>query len=95
MEIFDNISISGNTISSTNTNGNIGLSPNGTGEVVVGNGSDTGKVSTSGAYDLILDTNAGTNSGSITITDGTNGNDALKFEFQVETNQLAADLLAG
>tara|TARA_Y100000114_G_scaffold30609_1_gene26204 strand:- start:329 stop:1723 length:1395 start_codon:yes stop_codon:yes gene_type:complete len=77
MEIFDNISISGNTISSTNTNGNIGLSPNGTGEVVVGNGSDTGKVSTSGAYDLILDTNAGTNSGSITITDGTNGNISL------------------
>ena len=44
LETFDNISISGNTISSTNTNGNIGLSPNGTGEVVVGNGSATGKV---------------------------------------------------
>ena len=31
----------------------------------------------------------------IAVTDGTNGNDALKFEFQVETNQLAADLLVG
>ena len=31
----------------------------------------------------------------IAATDGTNGNDALKFEFQVETNQLAADLLVG
>ena len=73
LETFDNISISGNTISSTNTNGNIGLSPNGTGEVVVGNGSATGKVSTSGAYDLELDTNGGTNSSKITITDAANG----------------------
>ena len=31
----------------------------------------------------------------IAETVGTNGNDALKFEFQVETNQLAADLLVG
>ena len=31
----------------------------------------------------------------IAVTDGTNGNAALKFEFQVESNQLAADLLAG
>ena len=77
LETFDNISISGNTISSTNTNGNIGLSPNGTGEVVVGNGSATGKVSTSGAYDLILDTNGGTSSGSISITDGADGNISL------------------
>jgi len=71
---FGNIALSGNTISSTNTNGNIGLSPNGTGEVVVGNGSASGKVSTSGAYDLELDTNGGTNSSKITITDAANGN---------------------
>ena len=31
----------------------------------------------------------------IAVTDGTNGNDALKFEFQVESNQLASDLLVG
>ena len=31
----------------------------------------------------------------IAATDGTNGNDALKFEFQVESNQLASDLLVG
>jgi hypothetical protein len=31
----DNININGNTISSTDTNGNINLSPNGTGEVVI------------------------------------------------------------
>ena len=73
LETFDNISISGNTISSTNTNGNIGLSPNGTGELVVGSGSASGKITSSGAYDLELDTNSGTNSGSIKITDAADG----------------------
>ena len=58
-------------------NGNINLVNNGTGEVVVGSGSAAGKITTSGANDLVLDTNAGTNSGSITITDAANGNIAL------------------
>ena len=31
-------------------------------------------LTSSGAYDLVLDTNGGTNSGTITITDGANGN---------------------
>jgi hypothetical protein len=31
-------------------------------------------LTTDGAHDLILDTNSGTNSGTITITDGANGN---------------------
>ena len=54
-------------------NGNIELTPNGTGEVVVGSGAASGKISSSGAFDLELDTNGGTNSGSIVITDGANG----------------------
>ena len=54
-------------------NGNIALNTNGTGEVVVGSGSASGKITSSGANDLVLDTNAGTNSGSITITDAANG----------------------
>ncbi len=54
-------------------NGNISLIPNGTGEIVIGSGSASGKITSSGAHDLVLDTNAGTNSGSITITDGANG----------------------
>jgi len=37
----------------------------------------TPKVTTSGATNLILDTNAGTNSGTITINQGTNGNIAI------------------
>ena len=55
-------------------NGNIALTPNGTGEVVVGSGTANATVTSSGAHDLILDTNSGTNSGTITITDGANGN---------------------
>ena len=31
-------------------------------------------LTTSGAHDLVLDTNSGSNSGNITITDGANGN---------------------
>ena len=54
-------------------NGNISLNTNGSGEVVVGSGSASGKITSSGTHDLVLDTNAGTNSGSITITDGSNG----------------------
>jgi len=80
LETFDNISISGNTISSTNSNGDINLAPNGTGDVVldtdlikVGGGSEVGVVTSNGAYDLTLETNSGTNSSKITITDAANG----------------------
>ena len=38
----DNIRVDGNTISTTNTNGNLTLSPNGTGAVVMGNVNITG-----------------------------------------------------
>jgi len=54
-------------------NGNINLVNNGTGEVVIGSGSASGKLTTSGAHDLVLDTNSGTNAGNITLTDGTDG----------------------
>ena len=50
------------------------LSPKGTGELKVGTGSAAATLTSSGAYDLVLDTNSGTNSGTITITDGANGN---------------------
>jgi len=49
------------------------LSPKGSGELKVGTGSAAATITTSGAYDLTLDTNSGTNSGTITITDGANG----------------------
>jgi len=77
----DNITIDGNTISSTDSNGNIVLAPNGTGDVQVdadtlrvGDSNTNATVTTNGTGDLILNTNAGTNSGSITIQDAANGN---------------------
>jgi len=64
-------------IATSNSNNNIALKPHGTGFVLVGNGGATGKVTSNGAYDLILDTNSGTNSSYITITDAANGNISL------------------
>ena len=62
------------------SNGNIEIQPNGTGDVYltadtvrVGDSNADATITTNGTGDLILNTNAGTNSGSITIADGTNG----------------------
>ena len=56
------------------SNVDLALAPKGSGEIVVGTGSAAPTITSSGAYDLVLDTNSGTNSGTITITDGSNGN---------------------
>ena len=58
----------------SDSNVDLALAPKGSGEIVVGTGSAAPTITSSGAYDLILDTNSGTNSGTITITDGSNGN---------------------
>ena len=63
----------GNVTLLDGANGNINLAPNGTGEIVVGSGSAAGDITSSGAYDLIIDTYAGTNAGNITLTNGANG----------------------
>ena len=49
------------------------MAPNGTGEVLIGSGSAAGDLTSSGAYDLIIDTNTGTNAGNITLSNGANG----------------------
>ena len=56
------------------TNIDIALVPKGSGETKVGTGAAAATVTSSGAYDLRLDTNSGTNSGYINIVDGANGN---------------------
>jgi hypothetical protein len=63
------------TLSATGDDSNIDIAikPKGTGETVVGTGAANATITSSGAHDLILDTNSGTNSGTITITDGSNG----------------------
>ena len=54
------------------TNVGLHIKPKGTGETIIGTGAAAATLTTSGAHDLVLDTNAGTNSGTITITDGAN-----------------------
>ena len=62
---------------SSDSNVNINIAPKGTGETVIGTGAANATLTSSGAHDLILDTNSGTNSGTIAITDGSNGNITL------------------
>jgi hypothetical protein len=69
------------------TNVDLNLKPKGSGKTVIGSAGASAYLTTNGAYDLVLDTNKGTNSGNITITDGangaidltTNGTGAIKF----------------
>jgi len=56
------------------TNVDIHIKPKGSGETRIGTGAAAATLTTSGTHDLVLDTNSGTNSGTITITDGANGN---------------------
>ena len=76
----DNINVNGNTISSTNTNGDILITPNGTGDidlvadtVQLGDANATATLTTNGTGDMVLNTNNGTAAGSITLAQGTNG----------------------
>ena len=59
----DNINVDGNTISSTNTNGDINLSPNGTGTVVINTDLDVDNININGNSITSTDTN-----GDISIT---------------------------
>jgi hypothetical protein len=71
-----------NTFSITSTsNGNITLQPNGTGDVVlsadtvkIGDANTDAVLTTDGTGDITISTNSGTNSGTVKIFDGVNGN---------------------
>ena len=62
------------------TNSNLQLRPAGSGMITVGTSGANATVSSKGAHDLILSTNEGTSSGTITITDASNGDIALAPE---------------
>jgi len=75
----DNLNFNDNTISS-DSNADINIAPGGTGNLVldtdlvsVGGGSEVGHISSNGAFNLLLSTNGDTDSGSIEIVDGANG----------------------
>ena len=67
------------SISATGGDSNIDIAliPKGTGETKIGTGAATATLTSSGAYDLRLDTNNGSNSGYINIVDGANGNQQI------------------
>jgi len=74
------LDVNGNSIVST-SNANINITPNGTGDVnlgadtvMVGDNNANATITTQGTGDLTLSTNSGTNSGTIAIADGANGN---------------------
>ena len=78
-QLGGDLDVNGNDIVST-SNANIDIVPNGTGDVTlqadtvqVGDSNANATITTNGTGDLILNTNSGTNSGSITIADGANG----------------------
>ena len=79
-QLSANLDVNGNSITST-SNGNVVISPNGTGDVQldadtvrVGDNNADATITTNGTGDLTLSTNSGTNSGTIAIADGANGN---------------------
>ena len=77
----DNLTLNGNTVSTTDTNGTLILAPHGTGDIYLetdtvrfGSQNENVTLTTYGTGDLLINTNSGTNSGSITMADGVNGN---------------------
>ena len=81
LNIDDGVTITDNTIATSASNANLELSAAGTGNIIldtdlvsVGGGSEVGHISSNGAFNLLLSTNGDTDSGSIEIVDGANGN---------------------
>jgi hypothetical protein len=79
-QLGGNLDVQANSITTSTTDGDISIEPNGAGiviaqaDLVVGYGTTAANVSSAGAHDLVLSTNEGTDTGTITITDGVNGN---------------------
>lgn len=78
--LVDNITIDGNSISTTDENGNLILEPNGSGKVYlttdtvrIGDAAAAATLTTNGTGNLTISTNGGTNSGTIGIVAGTAG----------------------
>jgi len=59
------------------SNSNLQLRPSGTGVITVGTSAANATLTSKGAHDLILSTNEGSSSGTITIADAANGNITL------------------
>ena len=82
-QLGGDLDVNGNKITSA-SNANVEIEPNGTGDILLdadlitlGSGTEVGHLSTPGAQDIKLSTNSGTDSGTLVITDGANGNITL------------------
>ena len=71
------LDVNGQSIVSV-SNGNIPLAPDGSGKVLVGNSANIATISSSGPTILRLETNSGSNSGSIELSNGLSGNITLQ-----------------
>ena len=78
--LASDLNVNGKSIIST-SNGNIVLAPNGTGDVQldadtvrIGDSNTDAVLTTNGTGDITISTNSGTNSGTVKIFDGANGN---------------------
>ena len=98
----DNLRLDGNTISSTNSNGNIVLAPSGTGDVQVdadtlrvGDSNAAATITTNGTGNLTISTNSGTNAGTIVLNQGTNGNIAITPNGSGEVDLSKVDIDGG
>ena len=79
--IIDNIKLNSSLIQTLNANSTLSIQPNGTGnidliadQVTVGDLNADATLSTRGTGDLTINTNSGTNSGSIVLADAADGN---------------------
>ena len=82
-QLGGNLDVNGNSITST-SNGDVEIAPNGTGDLLVtadrlrlGDSNANATLTTNGTGDLTINTNNGTNSGSVVIADGANNNVTL------------------
>lgn len=98
----DNLLLDGNTLSSTDSNGAINLTPNGTGDVnlgadtvMIGDNNADVTLTTQGTGDLTLSTNSGTNSGTIVIADAANNDITLTPNGTGDVKLLADTVVVG
>lgn len=98
----DNLLLDGNTLSSTDSNGAINLTPNGTGDVnlgadtvMIGDNNADVTLTTQGTGDLTLSTNSGTNSGTIVIADAANNDITLTPNGTGNVNLVADTVVVG
>ena len=84
----DNVTIDGNTISTTNTNGNLALAPNGTGVIAAVNGINTG----TNSFVIKPNTTFGSDDNSLTISAGGDVGHLRGAYIQINGNQVGSFL---